>query len=97
MRRAVLAALAGLLAMAGQASANGFGPGQIDIRFKLDVRWFNPARAGQAGPWYLYWPLEAHFITPAHPQYPYWPSPQTLKNGEVFVAPQGQQVPPYWK
>jgi hypothetical protein len=24
------------------------------------------------GPWYLYWPLEAHFQTPAPPAYPYW-------------------------
>ena len=30
------------------------------------------------GPWYLYWPLEAHFQTPASPQYPYWAAPMTL-------------------
>lgn len=30
------------------------------------------------GPWYLYWPLEAHFQTPASQQYPYWPAPMTL-------------------
>ena len=30
------------------------------------------------GPWYLYWPLEAHFQTPASPQYPYWSAPMTL-------------------
>lgn len=32
----------------------------------------------QAGPWYLYWPLEAHFVAPAPTGYPYWPSPQVL-------------------
>jgi hypothetical protein len=32
----------------------------------------------QAGPWYLYWPLEAHFGPPAPTGYPYWPSPMTL-------------------
>ena len=30
------------------------------------------------GPWYQYWPLEAHFQVPASPQYPYWPAPMTL-------------------
>ena len=34
----------------------------------------------QAGPWYLYWPLEAHFVAPAPTGYPYWPSPQGLPN-----------------
>ena len=37
------------------------------------------------GPWYLYWPLEAHFQTPASPQYPYWSAPMTLP----FPAGQG--------
>jgi hypothetical protein len=32
----------------------------------------------QLGPWYLYWPMEAHFVAPAPTGYPYWPSPQTL-------------------
>ncbi len=32
----------------------------------------------QAGPWYLYWPLEAHFVAPAPTGYPYWPPPQRL-------------------
>jgi hypothetical protein len=35
-------------------------------------------RGPQAGPWYLYWPLEAHFVAPAPTGYPYWPSPQAL-------------------
>jgi hypothetical protein len=30
----------------------------------------------QLGPWYHYWPLEAHFVTPAPTGYPYWPPPQ---------------------
>src|SRR5262249_12083656 len=32
----------------------------------------------QAGPWYLYWPLEAHFGPPAPHGFPYWPNPMTL-------------------
>ena len=45
---------------------------------------------GVLGPWYLYWPYEAHFFTPAHPQFPYWPSPQTL------YGPQTDAVPPIY-
>lgn len=29
------------------------------------------------GPWYTYWPYDAHFQTPAHPSFPYWPAPMT--------------------
>jgi hypothetical protein len=28
---------------------------------------------GCVGPWYTYWPYDNHFITPAHPEFPYWP------------------------
>jgi hypothetical protein len=64
---------------------------------------------GPVGPWYLYWPLEAHFNAPAMPQYPYWPSPMGMAAGAPiggpaagaanFHAPGFQQVgyvPPYW-
>jgi hypothetical protein len=33
------------------------------------------------GPWYNYWPLEAHFCAPALPCYPFWPAPQALVPG----------------
>lgn len=33
------------------------------------------------GPWYQYWPYEAHFVTPAPTGFPYWPSPMTLPPG----------------
>lgn len=42
----------------------------------------------QAGPWYTYWPLEAHFQVPAPTHYPYWPAPMSSS-----IFPQGQ-VPP---
>ncbi|HEY7427809.1 MAG TPA: hypothetical protein VH682_26495 [Gemmataceae bacterium] len=32
----------------------------------------------QAGPWYLYWPMEAHPVAPAPTGYPYWPGSQVL-------------------
>jgi hypothetical protein len=35
----------------------------------------------QLGPWYSYWPMEAHFQTPALPNYPYWPAPQAIFPG----------------
>jgi hypothetical protein len=41
---------------------------------------------GVCGPWYNYWPLEAHFQVPAHPQYPFWGT-QTLPNGAPVAAP----------
>jgi hypothetical protein len=44
----------------------------------------------QAGPWYLYWPLEAHFVAPAPTGYPYWPSPQVLPPTSIG----GPAVPP---
>jgi hypothetical protein len=46
--------------------------------------------APQAGPWYLYWPLEAHFVAPAPTGYPYWPSPQGLPPTSIG----GPAVPP---
>jgi hypothetical protein len=40
------------------------------------------------GPWYSYWPLEAHFQTPAMPDYPYWPTMGSMGHGGY--------TPPYW-
>jgi len=57
----------------------------------------------QLGPWYLYWPLEAHFQTPAPTGYPYWPSAMSLPPGSPGGPPPGlqpvgyqQQGPYYW-
>jgi hypothetical protein len=44
----------------------------------------------QAGPWYLYWPLEAHFNLPAPTGYPFWPNPMALPG----MAPGGPAAPP---
>jgi hypothetical protein len=52
-------------------------PYRVDAGFKI---WFNIQPTGpQAalGPWYLYFPYEAHFQTPAPwGYYPQWPMPQ---------------------
>jgi hypothetical protein len=61
---------------------------------------------GGAGPWYSYWPLEAHFQVPAPTGYPYWPNPmdsnvvpQQLQHygyagPGVYVAPQPAPATP---
>jgi hypothetical protein len=36
----------------------------------------NPCGGGGCGPWYAYWPYNAHFQTPAPTGYPGWPSGQ---------------------
>jgi hypothetical protein len=36
------------------------------------------------GPWYTYYPYQAHFQTPAPTGYPYWPGPQTSGPSPLF-------------
>jgi hypothetical protein len=50
----------------------------------------------QAGPWYLYWPMEAHFNTPAPTGYPYWPGPQTMPQSGATPASYTPGAPSYW-
>ena len=106
-----LAAL-GLALFAGSASANGWPqgccihPGYLDFRFNASVNWGSfgygggaPVTPYQLGPWYQYWPYEAHFQTPAMPMYPYW-SAMTLPNGSPVINPgyPGHgAVPNYWQ
>lgn len=49
------------------------------------------------GPWYLYWPYEAHFSAPAPVPggvaYPYWPGGMTAGHGGVH---QTGYAPSYW-
>jgi hypothetical protein len=57
-----------------------------------------PVKPYQLGPWYQYFPYEAHFQQPAMPQFPYW-VPQTLPHGTPVLNPgyPGHgAVPPYW-
>lgn len=69
----------------------GYGPGGVG---------FGPDGVApyQLGPWYQYWPYEAHFQTPALPMYPYWGA-ATLPNGSPVINPgyPGHgAVPSYW-
>jgi hypothetical protein len=65
------------LALPAEAKAWYFGDYQIDSGAKV---WFNVYQYGKpvAGPWYLYWPYEAHFQVPAPGVSPYFPPPMTL-------------------
>ena len=108
MKRTLVTALLALPLLAGPARAIGWPPFKIEAGANVYLHVYNPKCCGaQFGPWYNYWPLEAHFQVPAIPQYPYWPAPQTLPpammtggvpgpaNFHAPVAPVGY-VPPYW-
>jgi hypothetical protein len=79
MRRFLLVLLlSGLLPLSAHAEGCGILAGP-QARFNSGPCYVNLRMAalchpsGQVGPWYLYWPLDAHFQAPAMPQYPYWP------------------------
>jgi hypothetical protein len=40
----------------------------------------------QAGPWYTYWPYQAHFQIPSPLGFPFWPGP-TAAAGPQFLPP----------
>jgi hypothetical protein len=64
-----------VLPLVAVVPAHAFGgcPGghKFSFSFCVDV-----GKTCQAGPWYLYWPYEAHFTTPPPVGgcYPYWPA-----------------------
>ncbi len=98
------------LATPGEAKASWFGSWEIEGGAKVWLRvrqssdcWGGgaggfaggPGGAPQAGPWYLYWPMEAHFQVPAPGAVPYF-SPMTLPpqfGGPSLPPP----VPAYWR
>ena len=109
MRKIYIAALLVLPAVAGTASADcgncggccNFGFGLPAVQFNMAARFrlgccppgSGPGGGVQLGPWYNYWPLEAHFITPAPTGYPYWPQPQALPPNPVLPPPQPNPKP----
>lgn len=75
-------------------------PGQASASFKIEFSGgagINIYCPGQAGPWYKYWPYEAHFMTPAPTGYPFYPQPMALgvpPYGLSALSPQyGGNVP----
>lgn len=115
MKKVCMAALLllPLLAIPARADTCGNLAGCL-VPFRIDwcchVRCYGPAdglgQFGQLGPWYLYWPMEAHFQTPAPTGYPFWPAPMTLPgavggapgpgNFMPGVQPTGYAAPNYW-
>jgi hypothetical protein len=84
MKRLLAAALVALLLAASSAQAVGYPPFKVEMGGNFYLRIYNPCCGGaQLGPWYQYWPLRAHFQTPAPVAYPYWPTRQTLPGGQA--------------
>lgn len=84
----VAAALAGLGWTAGTASADGCGTPYCQgtgYRPGFGTFFHNyPAPVVQAAPWYLYFPYNAHFMTPGPIQAPFFAPPHT---GGALVNP----------
>jgi hypothetical protein len=81
MRKLGCAALLALACAGMTAQAAGICPPfKVECGCNAYLRAYCPTNGSpaQCGPWYLYWPLEAHFQTPAMPCYPTWPSPMGL-------------------
>jgi hypothetical protein len=79
--RALLLALP-FFSVASSAQAIGFDGGwpyKIEAGANAYFRVNRTHQAGQSlGPWYLYWPMEAHFWPQAPQAYGTWPQPMTL-------------------
>jgi hypothetical protein len=76
MKRILGVALLALPFAAGPSHAEGW-PFNIQAGGSFYIKGSN-GTCPQAGPWYLYWPLEAHFVAPAPTGYPYWPAQQGI-------------------
>jgi hypothetical protein len=96
MKKLFFAALLALPVFAVSARADGCGcgcwfPSRVDARFDFHFKVAGPGdySVGQLGPWYLYWPMEAHFQAPAPTGYPYWPAPMGLppQTAAAYGAP----------
>jgi len=79
----------GLLAASGAARAQG--PCQVDVGFHCNI--VNAGARATLGPWYAYFPYEAHFQLPAPwGMYPNWPAPFPPP-GTVAPAPPRAPTP----
>lgn len=80
-----------LAAFAGAASAAG-GPFSAVPNQQVRQGFFNrlldkkPLPAFQAAPWYLYWPYNAHFMTPAPLTGAYYAPPTAAPANPYFPA-----------
>lgn len=82
MKKLFAVAVLVLPLLATPAWAGGWPPYKVEVSGHINLRIVNAkALSAKLGPWYQYWPLEAHFQTPALPHYPSWPSRQSLPGG----------------
>ena len=92
------AALLAVPLLATPARADGWilpFHGTAGFNFHWDIGCGSTTGGGcQLGPWYHYWPLEAHFVTPAPTGYPYWPQPQALMPNPMAPQPLPPPMPP---
>jgi hypothetical protein len=87
-----------LLFLPSEAKAFCIGGYEIDSGARV---WCNVKRINltmpTAGPWYLYWPYQAHFQVPAPGVNPYFPPAMTLPPGfgqpPMAPPPQGYRPP----
>jgi hypothetical protein len=84
MKRVFGLAVLALPLLAASARAEGFSwfPYKVEAGANayLRVQSADPSACGPGcnGPWYNYWPYEAHFHAPAVPCFPFYPNPQML-------------------
>src|SRR5262245_28477145 len=83
------ALLAAVLALPGAARAHGYG--RVEAGASVHLQFLPNAAGQQLGPWYLYWPLEAHFQPVAPIAYPYYP--QTMALPPTFGTAPGGGLP----
>jgi hypothetical protein len=97
----IAAASLGVAAIPSDASASGcaspFCGGQGGAGWGVGLFGRTPLPAFQAAPWYLYWPYNAHFMTPAPLTGPYYAPPYSggaLVNPYFPAQPVAPVVPP---
>ena len=95
MKKLFGVALLALPFVAVSAHAEGW-PFNVQLGGSFYIKGASGPLMPNAGPCYLYWPLEAHFVAPAPTGYPYWPSPMGLPATSFGgpACPPGVPVPP---
>ena len=94
MKRIIWTAVVALVAVVPVKAAGFLNPPcKIECGANVYCRISSPYSicGANCGPWYLYWPLDAHFQTPGNPCYPFWPQPMGLPQ---TPGPYGPGVPP---
>jgi hypothetical protein len=101
MKNCLWAGLVGLALLAAAAPARADGcfsfcwhPCKVNVDCSACCKITCCQNPAQCGPWYLYWPMEAHFGPPAPTGFPNWPPPMTLPGLAAAPAAVPAPVPP---